>query len=175
MSKQPTFYMPTGRMRKNQPTIQMLPSPGESVWQKTLEEIHALQDKSVLTGKTFTVSRQEKALEVGELVVWSPEGRPGLWEIAAVRYQDGPNYTNIERELARHGFGGNPCNEMTLSEAGKTVLVEKYLRAPVPAGKARIVWVAGHGGYSDYKGVVVVKIAELERPNEMEAIAIAAQ
>jgi len=188
----PKFYTPkspTGRMSHSKPAIQMLPSPGAVKWQKLLEDSRKLQKQSNLTGKIFEVARQVQMITRGDLVVWEPTGKPGLWLVANVNYFRGPgkfgdnyfrgpgkfgdvDYSSPEKRMADKL--GNPCGEVALSDSGKTVLREKYVRRSIAPGKIRLEWFAGWAGYSNDRCPVVVNINEIRLPNEMEAIALAA-
>ena len=79
----PKFYLPTGRMSHSKPAIQMLPMPTDTPYQRQLDRIRRLRYQSSLTGKTFMVSRQEP-LRRGDLVIWAPTGKTGLWRITDI-------------------------------------------------------------------------------------------
>jgi hypothetical protein len=171
----PKFYLPpTGRMGHNTPAIQMLPSPSASRWQRASEKLRKLSEQSKLSGKTFTVSRQQQQerIKAGDLVVWDPTGKPGLWLVTDINPDDGFDYAAIERSIAANQ---NPCGEIALSEGAKTVLRQKYVRHhEVSRGSLRLEWEGGWGGWANDRKPVIVKIHTVQLANEMEALGIAA-
>ena len=172
----PTFYLPkdslTGRMDHNKPAIQMLPMPTNTPWQRELDKVRKLRQKSQLTGKTFMVSRQ-RGLKRGDLVVWAPTGKPGLWRIIYIHYNLDPgvvDYRTIEQSVA--AANQNPCGEIELSTGENCGLKARYM--DIPRGKVQLEWEGGWGGYCNDRLPVTVKIEEIRLSNEMEAIALAA-
>lgn len=108
-----------------------------------------------------------KRLTRGDLVIWAPSGKPGLWEVQAVRHQEvlvDADYSQLElRILAQSGISLPPVPSSRTSSA-----------ADLPIGRARIKWIGGWHGYAGHDTYVVVKIEDLRLANEMEALALAA-
>jgi hypothetical protein len=171
------FYLPkkslTGRMEHSKPTIQILPTPAsveKSMWEHELDKIRDLSKQSALSGKTFMVARQAP-LRPGDLVVWEPTGAPGLWLITDIHHPykgvgADVDFRSIEKSLA------------DLSPEAQKVFEKKYKlprkRNSIRRGHVRLEWFAGWAGYAGNGLPVSVKIKTVRRPNEMEALAIAA-
>ena len=111
----------------------------------------------------------------GDLVVWAPDGKPGLWLVTDIHPGGGLNvdYASIERSIAFRQ--NNPCSEIALNDGAKTVLRQKYVRRhEVPQGSLRLTWEGGWAGWGNDRRPVVVKIETVHIPNEMEVLGIAA-
>jgi len=165
-----TFKLPspTGRMSHNKPEIQFLPG-SPSPWKEAQDEIVGVFAKAK-AGKSYIMSEQGQ-LAPGDLVVWGPSGKVGLWVITDIHHPykgvgADVDFRSIEKSLA------------DLSPEAQDVFEKKYKlprkRHSVRQGYVRLEWFAGWNGYSGDGLPVSVKIKSVRRPNEMEALGIAA-